>query len=64
MEVSTDGETWTEATRTDYNYFEISSGVGADSASIRVTSATGDVIVVKDVPMQADQSVNASVNYK
>lgn len=64
MEVSTDGKTWKEAARTDYNFFEIPSGVGANSASIRVTSASGDVIVVKDVPMQADKSVKASVNYK
>lgn len=64
MEVSTDGKTWKEAARTDYNFFEIPSGVGANSASIRVTSASGDVIVVKDVPMQADKSVKAAVNYK
>ena len=64
VQVSTDGKTWKEAARTDYNFFEIPSGVGANSASIRVTSASGDVIVVKDVPMQADKSVKASVNYK
>ena len=64
MEVSTDGKTWKVAARTDYNFFEIPSGIGANSASIRVTSASGDVIVVKNVPMQADKSVKAAVNYK
>jgi len=38
MEVSTDqGKTWKAAQRTTYNFFEISSGVGASSAWIRVT---------------------------
>ncbi len=36
--VSTDqGKTWKAAQRTTYNFFEISSGVGASSAWIRVT---------------------------
>lgn len=64
MEVSTDGKTWKEAARTDYNFFEIPSGVRANSASIRVTSYTEDVVVVKNVPMQADKEVKATVNYK
>jgi expansin (peptidoglycan-binding protein) len=63
MEVSTDGKTWKAAARTDYNFFEIPSGVGASSASIRVTSADGHVVVISDVPMQADKSVKASSNY-
>lgn len=64
LEVSTDGNSWTEAKRTEYNFFEISSGVGADSASIRVTSEDGASVVVRDVPMKADVSTDASGNYK
>ena len=38
MEVSTNqGKSWQTAQRTDYNFFEIASGVGATSAWIRVT---------------------------
>lgn len=38
MEVSTDaGRTWRGTQRTTYNFFEIASGVGAQSAWIRVT---------------------------
>jgi expansin len=38
MEVSTNqGRSWQTAKRTEYNFFEITSGVGASSAWIRVT---------------------------
>lgn len=64
MEVSTNqGSTWTTATRTTYNFFEISSGVGASSAWVRVTSHVGTQVVVKDVPMQGDAVVTAGSNY-
>jgi hypothetical protein len=64
LEVSTDGKTWKAAARSDYNFFEIPSGVGAAKASIRVTSGDGKVVVVKDVPMEADKSVKAASNYQ
>lgn len=64
MEVSTDGSSWKAAARTDYNFFEIPSGVGAAKASIRVTSEDGKVVVVKDVPMEADKSVKAGSNFQ
>lgn len=64
LEVSTDGKSWKAATRTEYNFFEIPSGVGAAKASIRVTSADGAVVVVKDVAMQADLSVKGPSNYQ
>ena len=64
LEVSTNqGKTWKTATRTTYNFFEISSGVGASSAWIRVTSFVGTTVVVKDVPMQGDAVKQASSNY-
>ena len=63
LEVSTDGKTWKEAKRTDYNFFEIPSGVGAAKASVRVTSGDGKVVVVKDVAMTPDLSVQGPGNY-
>jgi expansin len=64
MEVSTDqGKTWRSTTRQTYNFFEISGGVGASSAWIKVTSAVGTTVTVKNVPMTPDALVNASGNY-
>lgn len=64
LEASTDGgKTWKEATRTTYNFYEISSGVGASTADIRVTSHTGTTVVVKDVPMQGDATKTGPSNY-
>jgi expansin (peptidoglycan-binding protein) len=64
LEVSIDqGKTWKMATRTTYNFFEISSGVGASSAWIRLTSETGTQVVVKNVAQTSDAVVVASGNY-
>lgn len=64
MEVSTDqGATWKSTTRKDYNFFEISSGVGASTAWIRVTSHVGTTVTVKDVSMTSDAVTTASANY-
>jgi len=64
MEVSTDsGKTWKTATRQTYNFFEISSGVGASTAWVRVTSETGTQVVVKNVPMTSNAIVTATANY-
>jgi expansin (peptidoglycan-binding protein) len=64
LEVSTDGKTWKAAKRTDYNFFEIPSGVGAAKASVRVTSGDGKSVVVKDVAMTPDLSVKGPSNYQ
>lgn len=64
LEVSTDqGRSWKNASRTPYNFFEISSGVGASSAWVRVTAVGGGSVVVKDVPMRSDAVVKAGGNY-
>jgi expansin len=64
MEVSTDGgSTWTSTDREDYNFFQISSGVGASSATVRVTSFGGVVVTVDNVSMTSDAVVKASSNY-
>ncbi|KAM0722253.1 hypothetical protein Q7P37_001694 [Cladosporium fusiforme] len=64
LEVSTDGSSWEEAERTEYNFFEIPSGVGSDSASVRVTSEDGSSVIVEDVKMEAGVSAEASSNYE
>ncbi|KAK5168684.1 uncharacterized protein LTR77_005993 [Saxophila tyrrhenica] len=65
MEVSTNkGRSWQSAKRTEYNFFEISSGVGASSAWIRVTSNTGHSVVVQNVPMTANATKKAKKNFK
>ncbi|PNS14513.1 Papain inhibitor [Sphaceloma murrayae] len=65
MEVSTDGGKTYRGTdkRQPYNFFEISSGIGATKATIRITSETGSTIVVPNVPMTGDAVVTASGNY-
>lgn len=64
LEVSTNGgKSWQDAKRTTYNFFEISSGVGASTAWVRATSHTGQKVVVKGVPQQGDAVVKASSNY-
>jgi len=64
MEVSTDsGNTWKVATRQTYNFFEISSGVGASTAWVRVTSESNTQVVVKNVPMTSNAVVTATANY-
>ncbi|KXL48384.1 carbohydrate-binding module family 63 protein [Acidomyces richmondensis BFW] len=64
MEVSTDqGKTWRGTDRQTYNFFEISSGVGASTAWVRVTSHVNTVVVVKDVPMTSNAVKKASKNY-
>ena len=64
LEVSTNGgKSWTAATRTTYNFFEITSGVGASSAKVRVTSHTGTTVVIDNVPMTPDAVIKASKNY-
>jgi expansin len=64
MQVSTDqGKTWKSTTRQTYNFFEISSGVGASTAWIKVTSETGTTVTVQNVPMTSDALVKAGSNY-
>lgn len=64
LEVSTNqGKTWRSAQRTEYDFFEIESGVGASTAWIRATSVTGSKVVVKGVPMRGDAVKKAGKNY-
>ncbi|KAL9052505.1 MAG: hypothetical protein Q9162_005361 [Coniocarpon cinnabarinum] len=63
MEVSSDGKTWKDTTRQDYNYFEISGGTGSSTVSIRLTSQGGSQVVLDNVTIKADGSVTAKNNY-
>lgn len=64
LEVSTNkGKSWRKARRTEYNFFEITSGVGRSSAWIRATSVGGERVVVKGVPMRSDAVKKAGRNY-
>ena len=64
LEVSTNGgQSWLSTQRKDYNFFEISSGVGASTAWVRVTSVTGSSVVIQGVPQQGDAVVKATKNY-
>ncbi|GAB7351284.1 hypothetical protein MBLNU459_g1701t1 [Dothideomycetes sp. NU459] len=64
LQVSIDeGSTWLSTTRQTYNFFEISSGAGATTAWIKVTSHVGTTVIVKNVPMTSDTVVKASSNY-
>lgn len=64
MEVSIDGgKTWLATERQDYNFFLISSGSGATSATIRVTSFAGKVVTVTNVPQTDNTLVTATSNY-
>ena len=64
LEVSTDGgSTWQSTTRTEYNFFENSSGFGTDTVDVRVTSASGGTIEVSDVSVTSDSQATASSNF-
>lgn len=64
VEVSTDGgSTWQSTTRKDYNFFEQSSGFGATTMDIRVTSTTGETIKVSNVGVTPDAQYTAASNF-
>lgn len=63
LEVSTDGgSTWESTTRTDYNFFENSSGFGTETVNVRVTGANGEVVTVEDVSVSSESSTTAGGN--
>lgn len=63
LEVSADGgSTWQSTTRTEYNFFENSSGFGTDTVSVRVTGASGTTVEVSDVSVASESQTTASAN--
>lgn len=64
LEVSTDGgSTWQNTTRSDYNFFENSSGFGEDTVDVRVTSTTGKTVTVSGVGCASEAKSTASSNF-
>ncbi|EKG16104.1 Barwin [Macrophomina phaseolina MS6] len=63
LQVSTDGgSTWKDTTRTDYNFFENSSGFGADKVAVKVTGVSGKSVVTKNVGVTGGSTVKAASN--
>ena len=64
LEVSVDeGKTWLSTERQTYNFFEISSGTGATTGWVRVTSHTGTQVVVEGVSQTGGAVATATANY-
>ena len=64
LEVSTDGgATWQSLSRTDYNFFENPSGFGVDFVDVRVTSVTGETIVLTNVNSASETRTDATSNF-
>ncbi|KAI1494375.1 RlpA-like double-psi beta-barrel-protein domain-containing protein-containing protein [Biscogniauxia mediterranea] len=64
LEVSTDGgSTWQATTRSQYNFFENSSGFGTPTVDVRVTSKSGKTVTVNSVTVSSDAQVTASSNF-
>ncbi|EOD45282.1 putative expansin-like protein 1 protein [Neofusicoccum parvum UCRNP2] len=64
LQVSTDGgSTWQSTTRTEYNYFENSSGFGSDTLAIKVTNNAGKEIITKNVGVTGGSTVEAATNF-
>lgn len=63
LEVSTDGgSSWSSTTRQEYNYFENSSGFGADTMDVRVTCTSGKQVVVSGVGIASGSEFTGSGN--
>jgi expansin (peptidoglycan-binding protein) len=64
LEVSTDGgKSWKSTTRKAYNFFENPAGFGTQTVDVRVTSASGQAIVVKGVDVKPDSLKTAGSNF-
>ncbi|KAF2630236.1 carbohydrate-binding module family 63 protein [Macroventuria anomochaeta] len=64
LEVSTDdGKTWQQTQRQEYNYFENSAGYGTETVDVKVTSTSGESIVVKDVSIAPKSTKTAASNF-
>jgi expansin (peptidoglycan-binding protein) len=64
LEVSTDGgKTWKGTRREEYNFFEQSSGFGAATVDVRVTSVNGGTVVTKGVKVASNVQTNGSGNF-
>ncbi|KAE8442987.1 hypothetical protein EG329_002450 [Mollisiaceae sp. DMI_Dod_QoI] len=64
LEVSTDGgSTWQATTRQTYNFFEQSASFGTTTVDVKVTSDSGEVVIVNNVDVSSGASTTASSNF-
>ncbi|KAF8850598.1 hypothetical protein BDZ45DRAFT_632785 [Acephala macrosclerotiorum] len=64
LEVSTDGgSTWQSTTRMDYNFFQNSAGFGTTTVDVKVTSDSGDSVIINNVDVSSGASTTASCNF-
>ncbi|GLI82306.1 hypothetical protein PoHVEF18_010744 [Penicillium ochrochloron] len=64
LEVSIDGgKTWQPLSRQEYNFFQNPSGFGVDIVDVRVTSVTGETIVVNNVNSASETRTDATSNF-
>ncbi|CZR64027.1 related to B2-aldehyde-forming enzyme [Phialocephala subalpina] len=64
LEVSTDGgSTWQSTTRQTYNFFENSAGFGTTTVDVKVTSDSGDAVIINNVDISSGASTTASSNF-
>ncbi|KAL1878967.1 hypothetical protein Plec18167_004262 [Paecilomyces lecythidis] len=65
LEVSTDGgKTWQQTTRTSYNYFEKDGGFGSSNIDVRVTSESGEKLIVQNANPASNAATTATANFK
>ncbi|KAF2668902.1 hypothetical protein BT63DRAFT_413390 [Microthyrium microscopicum] len=63
LEISTnEGSSWTQTKRQPHNYFQLSSGTGADKVSIRLKCANQKQIVVHNVKVNGGLETIANDN--
>ncbi|KGO68972.1 Barwin-related endoglucanase [Penicillium italicum] len=63
LDVSTDGgSSWKSTTRSSYNFFENSAGFGTSTVDVRITGASGNTVIVKDVGVSSGTEVTAGSN--
>ena len=64
LDVSTDGgATWQSTSRADYNFFEQTSGFGTETVDVRLTSTSGETMVVSGVSVSSDAQTTATSNF-
>lgn len=64
LEVSTDGgKSWKATARQPYNYFENASGFGTQTVDVKITSTSGQSIIVNGVSITANSKKTAGSNF-
>lgn len=56
------GSTWEQATRKDYNYWELSKGAAGSTPDVRVTCSNNVQVVVPQVKISSSNVVTSNIN--